>query len=466
MSSERPSRFLASVRRAIRTDPSRVALTEVHPILNATVVSRILDLALRIGESMFAVGASAHDVTFAITRVAQVYGLKGVQVDVTFTSITVSHHLGEDDAPTTLLRVVHAASPDHAKLQRLQALLADIQDGMGLDEARSTFRAIRRTPFLYRPTVVIVARALLAVGVAILFDATPALIVLAFIAALAAAFAQAGLAKARVPSFFGQIAGAFIITAFATVVAALGSAGIAPFDGVRPSIMVAAGIVLMLSGLSVVAAAQDAIDGFALTAGGRILDLTMQTVGVVLGILIGLGVAQLVGYGFERPDDALPFGPLPAQIAGAVIIAVAVALFNGAGLRIIVVSAALSVIAILGYSSSLLLGIHEGAASAVGALLASFIGILVARNLHVPSVAVTTAAIVPLVPGLTVFRGLLGLADSDGTPESMLVSIAPLVLAASIGVGLAAGASLGLYLGTPLRATLAGVAKSRARVRH
>ena len=466
MSSERQWRFLTSVRKAIRSDPSRVALTEVHPVLSATIVSKILDLAVHIGAAMFAVGASAHDVTFAITRVAQVYGLKGVQVDVTFTSITVSYHRGEDDSPTTLLRVVHAASPDHAKLQRLQALLADIGDGMDLGEARAAYRMIRRTPFLYRPVVVIFARALLTIGVAILFDATPALIVLAFIAALGAAFAQAGLARLQVPSFFGQIAGAFIITVFAVVVSALGSAGIAPFDGVRPSIMVASGIVLMLSGLSVVAAAQDAIDGFALTAGGRILDLIMQTVGVVLGILIGLGLAQLVGFGMALPDDAVPFGPLPAQIAGAIIIAVAVALFNGAGLRIVLVSAVLSVIAILGYSSAITLGVQEGAASAFGALLASFLGILIARGLHVPSVAVTTAAIVPLVPGLTVFRGLLGLADSDGTPEAMLVSIAPLVLAASIGVGLAAGASLGLYLGTPLRATLAGVAKSRARVRH
>ncbi|MDP3950482.1 threonine/serine exporter ThrE family protein [Microbacterium sp.] len=466
MSPERQWRLLTSVRRAIRTDPSEVALTEAYPVLGETIVVKILDLALRIGESMFAVGASAHDVTFAITRVAQVYGLTGVQVDVTFNAIGVSYHRGEEDWPTTLLRVVRAASPDHAKLQRLQALLVDITEGMELTEARIAFRIIRRTPFLYRPIVVIVARALLTVGVALLFSASPLIILLTFVAALCAAFTQAGLARLQVPSFFSQIAGAFVITAFATITSALGTAGITPFNHVQPSVIVASGIVLMLSGLTVVGAAQDAIDGFALTAGGRILDLTMQTVGVVLGILIGLELARLVGYSMALPDDALPFGPLPAQIAGAMIIAVAVALFNGAGMRIILVSAVLSVIAIIGYSSTILLDVHEGAASAVGALLASFIGILISRNLHVPSVAVTTAAIVPLVPGSAVFRGLLGLVDSDGTAEGMLVSISPLVLAASIGVGLAAGASLGLYLGTPLRATLASVAKSRARVRR
>lgn len=466
MPREHPWRLLSSVRRAIQTDPSQVALTQAYPVLGEAVVVKILELALRIGESMFAVGASAHDATFAVIRVAQVYGLTGVQVDVTFNAITVSYHRGEEDWPTTLMRVVRVASPDHAKLQRLQALLVDISDGLDLGEARLAFRVIRRTPFLYRPIVVIFARALLTPGVAVLFNATPLIILLSFIAALCAAFTQAGLARLQVPSFFSQIAGAFVITAFATVVSALGAAGIEPFVDMQPSIIVASGIVLMLSGLTVVAAAQDAIDGFALTAGGRILDLTMQTVGVVLGILIGLELARLAGFSMATPTDVLPFGPMPAQIAGAIIISVAVALFNGAGMRIILVSAVLSTIAIVSYSLTLLLGIHEAAASGVGALLASFIGILIARNQHVPSVAVTTAAIVPLVPGSAVFRGLLGIVDSDGTAEGMLVSITPLVLAASIGVGLAAGASLGLYLGTPLRATLASVAKSRARVRR
>src|SRR5690606_31771555 len=153
-----------------------------------------------------------------------------------------------------------------------------------------------------------------------------------------------------VPSFFSQIAGAFVITVFATVVSALGSAGIPPFTGIQPSIIVASGIVLMLAGLSVVAAAQDAIDGFALTAGGRILDLTIQTAGVVLGILIGLELARLVGFRIPLPTDALPLGPFATQIVGGIIIAVAVALFNGAGMRIIIVSAVLGAIAVSGYN--------------------------------------------------------------------------------------------------------------------
>ena len=438
MPARSPQRLLHSVRRLLHTDPSTVAHTEAMPVIDEHTVPRVLDLATRIGESMFAVGASAHEVTLAITRVCKAYGLKGVQVDVTYNSITVSFHLSGEVWPETLVRVVRVAAPDHAKLQRVQALVADIDGGLDLESARTAFRVIRRVPFRYQQPVVIVARALLAVGVSIMLGASPLIVGLTFVAALGAALTQAGLARLRVPLFFSQIAGGLVTT----------------------------GIVLMLAGLTVVGAAQDAIDGFALTAGGRILDLTMQTLGVVIGILVGLELGGVLGFTMELPDDPAPFGPLLNQFAGAIIIAVAVAVFNGAGIRIILVSALLSAVTLGGYAGTLALQLHPAAASAVGALLASFIGMLIAHNLHVPSVAVTTAAIVPLVPGVAVFQGLLEVVHAAGTSTGMLTVGGSLIDAAVIGIALASGASLGLYLGTPVRATLAGVAKTRARVRR
>ena len=107
--------------------------------------------------------------------------------------------------------------------------------------------------------------------------------------------------------------------------------------------------------------------------------------------------------------------------------------------------------------------LHPAAASAIGALLASFIGMLIAVKLHVPSVAVTTAAIVPLVPGVAVFQGLLEMI-SAGSASGVVGIGGSLVDAVVIGIALASGASLGLYLGTPVRATLTSVAKTRARV--
>lgn len=451
--------------RAIRTDPASRPMTEALLTIDDVHARKVIDLAMRIAEALTTVGASANDVTLATTRVAAALGITPVHVDVTFNSIGVSYHRNHDDLPITLIRVVRAPVPDHAKLQRLQALVVEIEGGLALEQARARFHEIRRTPFMYRPTFVVLAQGMLAIGVCVLFGAPWIVAVIAFCASVAAAMVQRGMARLRVPFFFSQIVGALVVTAAAAATGALASMGVPLLEGVRPSIIVAAGIVLMLAGLSVVGAAQDAIDGFALTAGGRILDLVMLTLGVVIGIVTGLSLASSLGAGFVVTSEAPALGALPLQLSGAVIIAVAVAVMNGAGLRTTLVSAVLGGIAWIGYSAAIGAGVGVAVSSALGALLASFIGILVAHRLHVPSIAVTTAAIVPLVPGYAVFRGLLELVESDGTAGSLVLAGATLIGAASIGIALASGASLGLFLGAPFRDTVESVVRGRGRAR-
>jgi uncharacterized membrane protein YjjP (DUF1212 family) len=451
--------------RAIRTDPASRPMTEAILTIDEVYARKVIDLAMRIAEALTAVGASANDVALATIRVAAALGIRPVHVDVTYNSIGVSYHRHDTDLPITLLRVVRAPVPDHSKLQRLQALVAEIEAGLELEQARSKFHAIRRMPFMYRPAFIVLAQGFLSVGVALLFGASPTITVVAFIAACSAAMTQRLMTRLRVPFFFSQIAGAFVVTAIAAGTSRLAQLGVPLLDDARPSIIVAAGIVLMLAGMSVVGAAQDAIDGFALTAGGRILDLALLTLGVVIGIVGGLSVAQALGMGFVVSSDAAALGAVPLQFVGVLVIAVSVAIWNGAGLRTILVSAALGCIAWAGYAAGIAGGLGVSVASALGALVASFIGILVAHRLHVPSIAVTTAAIVPMVPGSAVFRGLLELVESDGAPERLVVGVATLIGAGAIGIALAAGSSLGLFLGAPLRDTMESRVRSRGRIR-
>jgi len=462
----RRRRLLLPLDRLLRASSDSAPPTETLPVVDDAMVIGILDLAVRIGQTMLATGASASDVTATIVRVSAAYGLTPVHVDVTYNSITASHHHSGATRPFTLLRVVRQTAPDHDKLRRLQSLVADIGQGLDLAQARILLREIRRAPFRYGPGIVIVAQATLAVGVAVMFGAGPLTVAIAFVAAGAAAITQALLARATVPFFFSQIAGALVLTLVAALTPLLAMTAIPGGNSIRPSIIVASGVVLMLAGLTVVGAAQDAIDGFALTATGRILELTTQTLGVVLGILAGLQTARVLGLAMEPPSEALPLGPVPLQFAGAALIAIAVAVFNGAGARIVVVSAVLSVVAWLGFLAASSAGLEVAAASGIGAFAGSFVGVIAAYRLHVPVVAITTAAILPMVPGAAVFRGLLGVVESGDDTRVMLEGFGTLAVAGVIGVSLAVGASLGIYLGQPVRASLGGVARARARLRR
>ena len=209
-------RLSSSLKSLLLQGGDGAAHTTAIPVLDQQLATRIIELAVRTGETMLVVGAPASEVTRAIVRIAAAYGLHPLHVDVTYNSITAAGRAA-DGAPVTTLRVVHGAAPDHAKLQRLQALLTEISAGLALEDAEDRCREIRRTPFRYRPVVVIAAQALLAVGVAVMFGVNPLNMALAFVAAALAAFTQYLLARARVPFFFSQIAGGFVLT----IVAAL-----------------------------------------------------------------------------------------------------------------------------------------------------------------------------------------------------------------------------------------------------
>lgn len=426
------------------------------------VVLHVLDLATRLGDAMLAVGASAHEVTVASTRAARAYGLTDVHVVVTYNSLSVSFQQGEDEWPATVMRVVKWDAPDHSKLQALQELLYRIEGGLDLNLARARLRRIRRTRFPYRSGAVVAASALLAMGVSVMFGASAVVMAVTFVAALMAAIVQAALARTGLPLFFNQVAGGFVVTLVAVGVTAAGDLGIEMFTDVRPSIIVASGIMMMLAGMSAVGATQDAIDGFAVTASGRILDVMMRTLGVVIGILLGLQLGIVMGTVVPLLPTALPFGSVPQQLVGAAVVSSAAALTNGGRLKTILVSGILGAVTMVGFAVATAFGLDMATASGVGALTSSFFGGVAAQRLRIPAIAVTTAAIIPLVPGVAIFRGLLGIVQAEGAFDGLVIGGNALVIAAITAVALAAGVSFGLYMATPVRSTLRRV--SRARV--
>ncbi|GGD27592.1 membrane protein [Microbacterium faecale] len=455
MSDRRHRRVLGGLKRVLWNDPARRNMTEQLPIIDDRLAQRIIDLAMRVAEVMLSIGASAKEVTLAALRITNAYGLKSVHVNVTFNSVILSDHRAGSGDPITLMRVVRSAAPDHAKLQRLQGLVNDVESGMPLDEAISDFQRIRRTPFMYSNVVMVGVQAMLGIAIALMYGAGWLTLVIVFVASLLVALTQLGLVRLRVPIFFTQAAGGLVLVAFAVCVLALASNGVDALAAVRPSVLVSSGIVMMLAGLAVVGAAQDAIDGFSLTAGGRILDIAVMTMGLVVGIIVGLEAARQLGIGLEMPREVLAFGPPLGHVAGAMLIAAAVAVLNGSGISIILVSAALGALAWAGwYVLSSISGVPYAGAVFGGALVASFVGSVVADRLSVPSIAVTTAAMIPMVPGTSVFLGLLGFVSADADQAQFIGAFDSLFTAGMIGIALAAGATFGIMIGSPLRLRL------------
>lgn len=396
------------------------------------------DLALRVGEILLSSGAGAADVTATMLAVTRAAGLRGVESDVTYTDLILRHQPSIDAPEVIQIRRVTRREVDYAVLTEVDLVVRDlIAKDITREEARDRVAAAvssgRRRP----RWAVTVGWGVMGAGIALTLGGRPVVLALAFLAACAIDRIQRQMAQRRFPAFYQQIAGAAAATLIA--VAAAGAQ-----IEVNPSRVVTAGIVMLLAGIGVMGATQDAITGFPVTASARLLDALLATTGIVGGVTAGLSIGLLLGVDVGTLNP----GAVGAQraglmVVGAALAAAAYAYASYAPGRALLVVAMLGG---LGQATSLLVDLAELGATFASAVAAVAIGLAsaVAGRFRVPPLVLVVPAIVPLLPGLAIYRGLALLADGeDGFPK--------LVAAAGTAIALAAGVILGQYLSQPLR---------------
>ncbi|MGH3520974.1 MAG: threonine/serine ThrE exporter family protein [Haloechinothrix sp.] len=415
-------------------------------LLDDATVNFVLDLALRIGEVQMATGAGASDVTATIIAVTGALGLPHCEVDVIYTSITVSCHRGSEMTPVTSLRVVRSRSLDYSRLSSVEQLIKQITRGqISAEEAYTQLQRISGAPHPYPRWVATLALGGMAASVTVLIDGGLMTAVLAFFVSAVIDRVGRFLNRYALPIFFQQAVGGFIAT-LAGMAAV--SSGLFSFD--KPSLVVAAAITVLLSGLGTVSAVQDAITGYNVTAAGRSMEVALLSAGLISGAVIALQVAVSLGF----PRTPLPDLPAPSALNLPVVILAGAAtagffaLASYSWIRPLLVAAVAGAVGAGGYGALGVIGIDPIAASAVAATVVGFGGGLMSRRLKVTPLVVAVSGITPLLPGLSTYRGLYELGVQP------VGEITTLMQAIAIGLALAAGVVLGEYLAQPVRSKL------------
>jgi uncharacterized membrane protein YjjP (DUF1212 family) len=400
-----------------------------------------LGLALRIGAAMLAVGAAAADVTATVLRVAAGYGLVNCQVDVTFTSITVSYDR-EDAVPLTAMRTVRTGRVDYTRLQGMTDLARAVgAGGLDVEEAHRRLDAVVSAPATYRRTVNALGWAGVAGSVGFLLGGGWLEVLIAALTTATIEQVLRVLNRRSLPLFFQQAAGAALATGVAVLLLAWDVA-------VRTSLVVAAGIVVLLAGLYLVSAAQDAISGFPVTAAARAFEVVTLTAGIVVGIAGVLDVALRAGILLDVVNSSSSTVSFPVGLAASAGIAGSWSLACHARPRAIVLAAAAGALAWTTFWAAGGLGAGPAVASGVAAAVLGFSGELLTDRLRVPPQLVAVCGIVPLLPGLAIYRGLFAIVVEADIEDG----VAALVGASAVGLALAAGVTLGEYLGRPVSA--------------
>jgi uncharacterized membrane protein YjjP (DUF1212 family) len=402
-------------------------------------VYQTLDLGLRIGEMLLASGAGAADVSATMSSVVRACGLRGATADVTFTELAMSHQTGFDDPALIQIRQVRHRDVDYEDLTLVDHLVRDLLAArVDRDGARSRLARIVSSGHRMPRWAVTVGYGVMGAGTGVLVGGTWLVGLIAAVASMAVDVIQRQLSRRRFPGFYQQVAGGLFATSIAVGTAAAGV-------HVSPSLVVTAGIIMLLAGINFMGAIQDALTGFPLTAGARILEAVLATAGVIAGVSGGLTVGHLLGVDLGRLEPgATSLSDIPVMTLGAAVAAAAFAFASYAPLRSL---APIALVAATGEVTFFVVfdrGLGVAWASATAAVLIGVVSYSVAGRVRVPPLVVVVPAIVPLLPGLSIYRGLSLLAGGED-------GIVPIINAAGIAIALASGVIFGEYLAQPLK---------------
>lgn len=404
---------------------------------------------MTIAEELLAMGVAARDVVHMALGITGTYCRRRVHIDISSTLITISQDRGSEREPLTLVRTITLKYVNYQTIQALQNLALVIRDHhLPLAEAERRTEELLTNRREHSRWIVCLAGGGVSMGVVILFNGSILMSGLAFAMGFVATATMRVLDKWGLATFYLQIITALLIT-----LAAGAAQWLNGWLGwqVDTTMLVISGIVLLVAGLMIVGAFQDAIDEYYVTANARLLRVIMATMGIVVGVMTGLYIIQRFGISFPTTPDRLGLAAdIRAQYLGALIIAAGFAAGNHARLFGMLIAGGVGV---LGWwvSSTLIGSLGVVIASGAAATVVGLTAVLASRLWRFPSVAIIAAGIVPLVPGLSLYNGLMGVIENPPTDPEFLLSLAILARAIMIGVAIAIGASLGNMVGRPVR---------------
>ena len=403
-----------------------------------------MDLCLRIGEMLLSSGAGAADVTATMRSVADHLGLRQAEVDVTFTALSMSHQRSVEDVPVVMLRHVQQRDIDYEDLTAVDHLVRDIlTDRADLYLARSRMATIVSLGHSFPRWAVTLAWAVMAAAVGVFLGGGPVVSAVAAVAAALIDRVQIVMARRRLPFFYLQVAGGAIATVLAAAVAAT------PID-VDPSLVVTANIIMLLAGIGLMGAVQDALTGFYLTSSARLIEAMMATAGIIAGVGLGISVANGMGLHLDQlvPGKLGSVSELPAVLLGAAVSAAAFSVACYAPRRAVLPIGLITAVAALVAQGIEVSGFGRVAGAGVAAFFIGLVAYAVAGRVRVPPLVVAVPAIVPFLPGLSIYRGLTFLADGGYFVSQGVLA---LMTALSVAIALASGVILGEYVAQPVK---------------
>lgn len=417
-----------------------------------------INFVLDMGEALFRYGAGALEVETSIIAVTAAFGMKNTDVDITNQSISLNW-APEGQIPYSRVRVVRSWSSNFRALSAVHRLVTDITSGrLTRTEAEVQLDEITRDPKPYPRWMVTVCAAIFASLFASFLGAPILDASAGFAATIMVIWVVRQLTTWRVPEFFTLAAGGFIVSAFAMIVFGMDA-------DITPSMVTAGGLMILLPSVRIVGAIQDAINGFPITAAGRLVSVTIAFAGMTAGIMSAVVGADMLGVvQTELAQGLSRIYPAPLLIVLVFFACCAAAIVEQTRPLLILPTGAVGALGFCALYLGELIGLGDRFTPVIGGLVVGALGRVVALKFGAPQLVVAVPAMMFMLPGLMIFRGMYQLAI-ENTVSSMMGGLFELFNALIIIMAIAAGVVFGDVLMRPLTAELQSNERSRARRR-
>jgi uncharacterized membrane protein YjjP (DUF1212 family) len=402
----------------------------------------ITDICLQLGQLLLQNGASARRVEESVHLVGTTLGADWLDIFISANALVVTATSGEEFR-TKSRRVVRFGGVNLGMLVRLSKLTHRVRDGLLDIPATRAELAEITTPVMVYPRWLVVGMVGLACGAfSQLFGGDWPTFVVTWLSASTAVFLRQTLTHQQLNPFLNVILTAFLATSLAGIGYVWGAS-------TAPTIALAASVLLLVPGVPLINAVNDLFQEY------MMVGIARGTTGILISLSIAAGLALAIGVWQMPAAWPPPFHPLPNlgldvfwaalaamgfatmfQVPRHTLWACVLVAAMGHGIRYMVQQSGVP-----GFSHIIL-------ASFVAAIAVGFVGLLLARQLHVPPLIFNVTGVIPMIPGTFAFGAMLGVLQLVNTvawgttlaPAELLVNTAvdafntALILAA-LGLG-------------------------------
>ncbi|MDO5670263.1 MAG: threonine/serine exporter family protein [Corynebacterium sp.] len=414
-------------------------------------LGKSLHFAATMGRLMLANTAAASEVVRAILAITEREGLQGVTADVTYNQIVITYR-DVYGKPHVWIEAIPGRDFNFGSYTELARLLDDYLGtrALPLDEALTRIHALDNAAPRYGTWIIRLICGVAGALVAIIFGAGWFAAAVAFAANMIVHWVFTILGSRRWPAFFLQIIAGFTAALSAAAVVTIHPTA----DG---SQVVVAVIMIMLAGMTSTGAVQDLLTGWYLTGAGRLIEAFVNTVGLIVGIQLGMRILALFDVDLTVSSDVtIAPHPLWVMLIAAALTACAFCIVAGLRVTAMPAAAALTCGTWLTFYFFSALGFDAVWASGIAALFAGVVSPIFGGLMRIPAANLASIAIILMFPGLLIYRGLLsgGVDVNDGFQL--------LLEALSTAMSLAIGVMFGQYITSEMAEVLSRFRRLRS----